>query len=242
MEFTSVTIIIGATDETESLHKTVDYVMQNCDYDDIGKILMIHSKNASQGCINTMNELEALYPGKVFAMQQIRNGIGGAIQDGFDAADTSHIMILPSDLAIGLDCVPEMIRRAKLAPDVISKTSRWANKDSFHNYSGVRKTFNGLSQIFLGVLYGNTLTDYTNPVQTAPTEIYKSSVWKELSFPFLLEMVIVPLRRGYSFEEFAVECYGREEGRSKNSAIKTAMYLKPALRVRFTPKNKLRRG
>ena len=242
MEFTSVTIIIGATDETESLHKTVDYVMQNCDHDDIGKVLMIHSKNASQGCRNTMNELEALYPGKVFAMQQIRNGIGGAIQDGFDAANTSHIMILPSDLAIGLDCVPEMIRRAKLAPDVISKTSRWANKDSFHNYSGVRKTFNGLSQIFLGVLYGNTLTDYTNPVQTAPTEIYKSSVWKELSFPFLLEMVIVPLRRGYSFEEFAVECYGREEGRSKNSAIKTAMYLKPALRVRFTPKNKLRRG
>lgn len=242
MEFTSVTIIIGATDETESLHKTVDYVMQNCDHDDIGKVLIIHSKNASQGCRNTMSELETLYPGKVLAMQQIRNGIGGAIQDGFDAAQTSHVMVLPSDLAIGLDCVPEMIRRAKLAPDVISKTSRWANKDSFHNYSGVRKTFNGLSQIFLGVLYGNTLTDYTNPVQTAPTEIYKNSVWKELSFPFLLEMVIVPLRRGYSFEEFAVECYGREEGRSKNSAIKTAMYLKPALRVRFTPKNKLRKG
>jgi hypothetical protein len=44
MEFTSVTIIIGTTDETDSLKKTVDYIMENCDYDDLSKVLMVKSK------------------------------------------------------------------------------------------------------------------------------------------------------------------------------------------------------
>lgn len=239
MGFSSVTIIIGTTDETESLRKTVDFIMENCEINDIDKVLMVKSKDASEGCNRAIRDLEAKYKGKVFGMEQTRPFIGGAIRDGFDAADSSHIMLLPSDLAISLECIPEMIQRVKNKPDVVSKTSRWLNKDSFHNYNGVRKIINRLSQTFLRVLYCADLTDFTSPVQTAPIQAYSESDWKELNFPFLLEMVLVPLRRGYRFEEFAVECYGREQGKSKNSVKQTALYLKTALRVRFTPKKKL---
>ena len=83
------------------------------------------------------------------------------------------------------------------------------------------------------------LTDFTSPVQTAPTEAYRKSDWQELNFPFLLEMVLVPLRLGYKFEEIPVECFERQEGFSRNSTKQTALYLKTALRVRFTPKSKL---
>lgn len=239
MEFTSVTIIIGTTDETDSLRKTVDFIMENCENNDIGQVLMVKPKNASDGCNRTISGLEAKYPLKVRGMEQTRPYIGGAIRDGFDAAESSHIMLLPGDLAISLGCIPEMIRRVKQKPDVISKTSRWLKKDSFHGYNGVRKIINKLSQVFLRVLYSSDLTDFTSPVQTAPSEAYSESDWQELNFPFLLEMVVVPLRRGYKFEEFAVECFGREQGKSKNSAKQTALYLKTALRVRFTPKSKL---
>ena len=239
MEFTSVTIIIGMTDETDSLKKTVDYIMENCDYDDLSKVLMVKSKNASEGCNEAIAFLEEKYGEKVRGLEQTRPYIGGAIRDGFDAAESSHIMLLPSDLAISLECIPEMIRRVKAKPDVISKTSRWLKKDSFHEYNGLRKIINKLSQIFLRVLYSADLTDFTSPVQTAPTEAYMKSVWQELNFPFLLEMVLVPLRRGYRFEEFAVGCYGRQQGKSKNSAKQTALYLKTALRIRFTKKSRL---
>lgn len=200
---------------------------------------MVKSKNASDGCNKAIAFLEEKYGEKVRGHEQIRPYIGGAIRDGFDVAESSHIMLLPSDLAISLECIPEMIRRVKEKPDVISKTSRWLKKGSFHEYNGVRKIINKLSQSFLRVLYSADLTDFTSPVQTAPTEAYMKSDWQELNFPFLLEMVLVPLRRGYEFEEFAVECYGRQQGESKNSVKQTALYLKTALRIRFTKKSRL---
>ena len=239
MEFTSVTIIIGTTDETDSLKKTVDFIMQSCDHDDISRVIMVKPKNVSEGCDATISYLEEKYGEKVRGLEQTRPYIGGAIRDGFDAAESSHIMLLPGDLAISLECIPEMINRVKLKPEIISKTSRWLEKDSFHEYNGARKIINRFAQLFLRILYQTDLTDFTSPVQTAPSEAYMKSDWKELNFPFLLEMVLVPLRRGYAFEEFAVECYGRKQGKSKNSAKQTALYLKTALRIRFTKKSGL---
>ena len=239
MKFTSVTIIVGTTNEKESLIQTVDTIMDTCEHTDIDRILLVKSKDASDDCNNTIALLESKYEGKVYSLEQTRPFVGGAIRDGFDTVTSSHTMLLPSDLAISLDCVSRMIQAVKEKPDVISKTSRWLEKDSFHNYNPSRKILNKAAQIFLRVLYSTKLTDFTSPVQTAPTEAYRRSDWQELNFPFLLEMVLVPLRLGYKFEEIPVGCFNREEGFSRNSAKQTALYLRTALRVRFTPKSKL---
>lgn len=239
MKFTSVTIIVGTTNEKESLICTVDTIMNSCSSEDIDKILLVKSKDASENCNFAIDLLEKKYPGKVFGLEQTRPFVGGAIRDGFDAASSSHIMLLPSDLGVDLRCVPLMIEKVKEKPSVISKTSRWLQKDSFHNYNDTRRLFNKAAQIFLRVLFGIGLTDFTSPVQTAPSEAYEKSNWKELNFPFLLEMVLVPLRLGYAFEEIPVQCFERKEGFSRNSVKQTALYLRTALRVRFTPKSKL---
>lgn len=239
MEFTSVTIIVGTTNEKASLITTVDTIMDTCDHNDIDKILLVKSKDASSDCNFATDFLEKKYDGKVFSLVQTRPFVGGAIRDGFDTVTSSHTMLLPSDLAISLDCVAKMISKVKEKPDVISKTSRWLEKGSFHNYGEPKKFMNKAAQVFLRILYGARLTDFTSPVQTAPTQAYRQSDWKELNFPFLLEMVLVPLRLGYRFEEFSADCFDRKEGFSRNSAKQTALYLKTALRVRFTPKSRL---
>lgn len=239
MEFNSVTIIIGTTNEKESLIKTVDIIMDTCDHSDIDKILLVKSKDASDDCNAATDLLEKKYKGKVFSLVQTRPFVGGAIRDGFDAAESSHIMLLPSDLAISLDCVPKMINMVKENPDVIAKTSRWLKKGSFHNYGEPRRLLNKAAQIFLSLLYNVNLTDFTSPVQTAPTQAYRESDWQELNFPFLIEMVLVPLRLGYKFKELPVSCFERNEGFSRNSFKQTALYLKTALRVRFSSKAKL---
>ena len=111
--------------------------------------------------------------------------------------------------------------------------------DAFHGYSPSKKIINRLSQTFLRILFLKHITDFTNSVQTFPAYVHKNGNWQEEGFPYLLEMVLLPLRMGVEFEEFPAECFNREEGKSKNSAIQTAMYLKTALRIRFTGKNKL---
>lgn len=235
----SVTFVVGATSESEALISTVNFIMERCAPADVARVLIVRTQHAPPETLAAIEAMERRYPEKVRGMAQTRPYVGGAIRDGFDTAVSSHILLLPGDLAIGLDAVPLLIAAEKEAPDGIVKTSRWLNADAFHGYSRSRKFFNRCAQVFLRAAYRTRLTDLTNPVQIMPTALYKSVDWRELGFPFLAEMVLAPLRLGASFREIPAACYGRQEGKSSNSFLQTAMYLKTALRIRFTRPERL---
>ena len=91
----------------------------------------------------------------------------------------------------------------------------------------------------LKILFFSKLTDLTNPVQVIPTNYEKNVIWKEKGFCTLIEHTIMPVRLGHVCLEVPAKCYPRTEGSSKNSAMRTALYMKTVLRVRFTPKSRL---
>ncbi len=235
----SVTFVVGATSEAAALKTTVETVLSTCAPQELARILIVRSQNAAPQTVAVCGEMERLYPEKVKAMVQTRPHVGGAIRDGFDTAVSSHILLLPGDLAIDLAAVPALIEQEKRRPEGIVKTSRWMHKNAFHGYPPLRKFLNLCAQIFLRVIFRSTLTDLTNPVQIMPTALYRAVDWKELDFPFLAEMVLCPLRLGVRFTEIPAACYSRKEGRSNNSALQTALYLKTALRILFTPRVRL---
>ena len=239
MEDFSVTFVIGATSEAEALKTTVETLMRDCAPEDIAVVLIVRSKNATPECVAASAEMEQEYPDKVHSVVQTRPHVGGAIRDGFDTAVSSHILLLPGDLAIELAAVPKLIEAEKKAPEGIVKTSRWLENDAFTGYSPSRKLLNFCAQRFLRVLFRVKLTDLTNPVQIMPTALYRDIDWQELDFPFLTEMVLCPVRLGVPFSEIPAKCRGREEGASNNSFLQTALYLKTALRIRFTKPEKL---
>lgn len=238
MQFNSITVVVGANDERKTLIETVDAVM-GTSAADIAKMLLVRPATVSDECREAIRFLEQKYPGKVEGFVQTRPHVGGAIRDGFDTADTSHIMLLPGDMAINLDVIPALINSVKNEPETICKISRWLNRNSFHGYGAVKKVFNACGQVFLRVLFRASITDLTCPVQIMPTGLYRSIDWQELNFPFLEEMILVPLRLGTAITEHPAECFERREGRSSNSVRQTVLYLKTALRIRFTPKEKL---
>lgn len=239
MEFAKVTIAIGATDEYNSLIKTVSTIIDSCNAQDIECILIVIPKNATQQCNSAIDYLIEKYPTMVKRKIQQRPYIGGAMQDAIDCIDSSHVLFFAADLTSNLDIVPDMIERAKKNPDIIVKASRWLEKNSFHNYNWIKKIINYLAQDFLRFLFKSDITDFTSPVLISPTEIYKKVNFKELNFPCLLEATIIPIRIGSKFEEIPVKCYKRTEGKSKNSVLQTMLFLKTALRVRFTSADKL---
>ena len=238
MTFRSLTVVVGSNDERESLVATVDAVMGTCG-EDIEKILLVRPAMVSDECRKAIRLLERKYPGKAVDFVQTRPYVGGAIRDGFDTAETSHIMLLPGDMAIGLDVIPALISGAKKEPETIHKISRWLNPDSFHGYNPVKMIFNACGQVFLKILFGAAITDLTCPVQIMSTALYRSIDWRELNFPFLEEMILAPLRLGTKIKEYPAECFDRREGRSSNSIRQTALYLRTALLIRFTPNKKL---
>ncbi len=237
MEFTSLSVVITASDETNDLRETVETLLAVGD--DISEIIVVLPDWASDGCMATVDALNAAHPGKVRKLIQTQRGVGGAALDGFDSASGSHLLYAVADLAISLDTVAPMIAIEKKFPDGIVKTSRFMKGGKFVGYSRVRLAFNAAAQVFLKILYQSKIRDHTNPMQIMPAVFYRSIEWHERTYPLLEELVLVPLRLHVPFREIPCTCFGRREGVSKNSVLQTALYLKTALRTRFVPKKKL---
>ena len=238
-EFRGLSVMLGAVSETDSLRETVNTVLEICDHKDITEIIIGYPDRITKPCLAVVNELasrESDVPVVVF--QQTRPFMSG-INDMIDVARGSHCLLLASDMALDLSVIPMLIEKTKKEPQVIHSVSRWMKGCKFYDYGKLKRIINFCAQKFLSVLYMKNLTDFTIPVQIAPSELYKSIKFEEEGFPFLLEMVLKPVRLGYKFTETPSNCYSRKEGKSSNSFGQTASYLRTALHIRFMPKKEI---
>lgn len=238
-EFKNVSILIGAVTETDSLRTTVDTVLGLCRHEDLAEIMICYPDRATPECLAVINELtDRNCDVPIISFKQSLPFMSFIIEM-FDRAKGSHCVSIDSDLALDLNLIPQMIDGAKKEPDTIFSASRWLEKGSFEGYGKIKNIINYLSQKFLSVLYSSNLTDFTIPMQIAPTELYRSIKFEETNFAILLEMVLKPLRLGYRFKELPTACHSRKQGKSSNSTIQLLSYFKVALKIRFTPKEKI---
>lgn len=234
----SVSVVILTTDESTALIKTVDYINKVCT-ENVDKTIIILSRYASPECVGATEHLKNKYGDAVETKVQEEDGLGCAAMFGVEQVKTTHMTFFPADLAIELESLDRMIALAKTNTEKVVKSSRWLEKGSFVGYDKKRLVLNRIAQSFLRILFFTDLTDLTNPVQVIPTVYEQTANWKEKGFCTLIEHTIVPVRLGYECIEIPAKCLPRTEGKSKNSWLQTALYLKTALRVRFTPKSRL---
>ena len=238
-EFKNISVLMGAVDETDSLRYTVNEILRICNPDDLKEIIILkapHITPESEAVIKELLEMKS--PVEIIAVAQKKKGIG-ALVEMFDIARGSHCVLSASDNAVDLECISQMIEKAKENGDVIVKGSRWLPGCKFIGYSKLRYVMNFLGQLFLIVLYGKITIDYTSPYQIVPTEIYRSIKWESEGFPILLELVLKPIRLGCKFVTIPTNCYGRKQGKSSNSLKYTAKYFSTALHIRFMKKKDL---
>ncbi len=240
-EFKNVSILIGAVTETESLRKTVDTVLGICRHEDLAEIMICYPDRVTPECFAVINELTSQSGDVPVISFQQTFPFMSFIVEMVDKAKGSHCITIDSDLALDLNLIPQMIDGAKKEPDTIFSASRWLGGNKFEDYGKIKNTVNYLSQKFLSLLYSSSLTDFTIPMQIAPTELYRSIKFEETNFAILLEMVLKPLRLGYEFKELPTDCHSRKQGKSSNSTLQLLSYLKVALKVRFMPKEKILR-
>lgn len=229
--------MMGAVTETDSLRETVMQILSLCDHSDLREIIIGYSQHVTPESRAVCEELAAMecdVPIVVF--EQHRKGISGLV-DMIDIARGSHCILVASDMALDLACVRDMIEKAKLDGDMIISSSRWMKGCTFVEYGTLKKILNFCAQQFLKVLFHAKMTDFTNPCQIVPTEVYQSIEWENEGFPILIELVLKPLRLGYKFSEVPTNCYPRKQGKSNNSFKQTAMYFNTALHIRFMKKD-----
>ncbi len=235
--FTKATVVLGAVTETTTLRKTVDTIAELCSGEEIAEIIIgFPPKAVTKECLQVIDEVTSeKYPFPVIKCPDKRPFLS-SILDAVEIATGSHIILCPSDMALDLRCIPDMIESVRKKPDVIASSSRFLPGCTLYEYGTIKSIINRCAQLYMRVLYGVKLTDFTNPYQIAPRELYLAINFEETGFPFLLEMVLKPLRLGYKFREIPTNCYPRTEGKSRNSKKQMAMYLKTSLHIRFMKK------
>lgn len=234
-----VSVLIPVMDETCSLRQTVDIVLAE-NAESVHEILIVVCGRTSPEALTVCREIEEAHPGLVQVRRQEREFLGGAMQDGFDWATGTHVLMMASDLETDPARARDLIRVAGEGYDVVTAT-RWAAPGAFSGYDPLKRVLNWWFQKFFSLLYGVHLTDMTFGYRIFKADLVKSIAWEELRHPFMLETMVKPLRLGARMVEIPTTWKSRVEGESHNTFWRNFVYFRPGLKARFCKRSRLTR-
>jgi glycosyltransferase involved in cell wall biosynthesis len=236
----TVSVILPVVDEAHSLRQTVEILLAD-NPGSICEILIVICKFTTPAAIAVCDALRAEYPDIILVRAQTRPFLGGAMQDAFDWATGSHILMMASDLETDPATAKDLIARAAEGWDIVT-ANRWLTPGSFHGYAPLKHLLNWIFQRLMQTLYRTSLSDLTFGFRIFKSSWLAKIAWQELRHPFLLETVLKPLRLGARITEIPTTWSARAEGESHNTFWRNFEYFRVAVKVRFTSRDNLLRG
>ena len=233
-----VSVILPVINETFSLIKTVNVIL-NLSKKDILEIIIVIDNKTSSKSIEIINSLILQNDNLIILHLQKMPFIGGALQEAFKLARGSHVIMMASDLETDPNLVPLLIEKSKIFPNNIVTVTRWKFGGGFKNYSKIKLFANWLFQKIFSLLYWTNLSDMTYAFRIYPVDVIKKINWQELKHPFLFETIIKPLRIGVKVIEIPGIWEARTEGVSQNTFLRNFEYFKIGIKVRFISKSKI---
>ncbi|MBU3635954.1 glycosyltransferase family 2 protein [Polynucleobacter sp. es-GGE-1] len=238
ISFKSVSVILPVMNETYSLVETVDQILRHSK-EDVRNFIIVVAEKTTQEALSTIDALIARHGSLIILHRQKMPFIGGAMREAFELVESSHAIMMASDLETDPNLVPLLIAKSREFPQKIVTVTRWIKGGGFQDYSNIKLLANWIFQKMFSLLYWTKLTDMTYAYRIFPTPILKSVNWQELRHPFLFETIIKPLRIGIEAIEIPGFWRARTEGESQNTFLRNFEYFKIGLKVRFMSKNKI---
>ncbi len=236
--FESVSVILPVMNETYSLVETVDQIIKHSK-GHLKNFIIVVAEKTTQEAMNTIQALIERYGDLIILHRQSMPFIGGAMREAFQLVDSSHAIMMASDLETDPNLVPLLISKSQEFPQTIITVTRWVKGGGFQDYSSIKLLANWVFQKIFSLLYWTKLTDMTYAYRIFATPVLKSINWQELRHPFLFETIIKPLRVGVEAIEIPGFWRARTEGVSQNTFFRNFEYFKIGLKVRFMSKTKI---
>ena len=235
-------VILPVVDETESLRETVRILLAE-NRSDIREILIVMGKITKPEARAAAESLVVQHPGLIFAKDQIKPFLGGAMQDAFGWAKGTHLLMMASDLETNPHDVRLIFAESKAGDWDIVTTTRWRGEkggaEAFEGYNPIKYLANWIFQKSFALLYGTALSDLTYGFRVFKIDWVKKIRWEELRHPLLLETMLKPLRLGAKVKEIPTTWKARVEGESHNPFWRNFLYFRIALKTRFRPEREL---
>lgn len=237
-EFKNVSIIIAALNETSSLKKTADVILETCNKEDLSEIFIVLCKRSTPECVRTAEEIQKSSKDvPVTIYYQKKPFIGPAYQEAFMLVKGSHLVMMSADLETPPELIQKFIELAKQTPNKIVSASRWIKGGGFEGYSKFKWLCNYIFQKLITVIFFCRNTDLTYAYRIFPTELMQKINWEETKHPFFLEATLKPLKLGVKIIEIPALWKARDEGESVNGFFNNFAYFKTVFHVRFMKKS-----
>lgn len=226
--FEGLTIVILASNEQESLRKTIRVIIEKCDPNDVKKIIVFLK---SADC-PAAEELQMLLKNEsfsvpIYAYVQKGKRLPEAYAEIPPLVNSSHFLMMFSDFATSPASVSIMIEKAKLYPDAIVCASKFHKDSVLQGYGFCRKLSSVLLNRVIARLVRSDGTELYSIFQVYPKALVDEM---ELYDPrtFVYEYTIKPVAKGVRYIEVPTVFSQRVEGESNYrlyDEIRTAITL-----------------
>jgi len=219
----SVSIILPILNEINSLKKTIkilEKIKVKKEY-----LIIFSSKLTNLKVIKEISKLK-LKNKNLKYFPQIRPFVGGAIDLGIKLSKNKYIAIMASDLETNPYELKNMINISQNNPNVIISADRWISQKGFSDYGFIKFFANFFFQKLLKIFFKHKILDFTFAYRLYPKKALKGYKIKELRHGFALEILLIPIKKGFKVITLPAKWKKRVEGSSSITIQSYLSYLK----------------
>jgi len=220
--------------ETELLRESVRQIRNQLHEWPIEILIVVHPKSSPE-CMALCDELGRESDVRII-VQGPRAGIGWAYREAIPYVTGTYTLIMSSDLETNPADAAAIIRKAEETGVDIVCASRWMRGGGFTGYNPVKLVLNFGYNLIFRILYRTSIHDITFGYKLIRSEILREVKWAYGTHEFCAELILRPLRLGYTATEVPTRWVKRPEGESKMIFIRNFRFVSAAWHVFFTPK------
>ena len=220
--------------ETELLRESVRQIRSQLREWPSEILIVVHPKSSAE-CL-ALCEALGREPDIRIIIQGPRSGIGWAYREAIPYVTGTHTLILSSDLETNPADAAAMVRKAEESRADIVCASRWMGGGGFSGYNPVKLVLNYGYNLMFRALYRTRIHDITFGYKLIRSEILRQLKWEYGTHEFCAELLLRPLRMGYTATEVPTRWIKRPEGDSKMTFMRNFRFVWAAWHIFFAAK------
>ncbi len=236
-KFKSVTVFVLTYNDTILLRKTVSEIIK-CDcFSDIHKIIIVVKNDICDGFFEAAKIVDEDCTGKVSIYLQKSPTIELCISELPPMVDTSHFIIMASDMEMNPADISDFVRISKENPEMIICAAKWLKGSTIEGYGRFHELGSRMMNTFVSILFNQNVKDPFSVYQIYPLTVYEKLKFNKPS-EFVYEYTLKAIHNKVEYKEIPTVYRKRTEGKSLvnvGKMLKTAMlFCFTAIRVRFS--------
>jgi glycosyltransferase involved in cell wall biosynthesis len=229
-----ISVVMTVYSETDLLRESVRQIRSELHEWPIEILIVVHPKSSAE-CMALCDELGREEDIRII-VQSPRSGIGWAYREAIPYVTGTHVLIMASDLETNPADAPALVRKADETGADIVCASRWMRGGGFSGYSPLKLVLNFGYNLIFRALYRTSIHDITYGYKLIRSEVLRRVNWQYGAHEFYAELLLRPLRLGYTTAEVATRWIKRPEGDSKMTFMRNFRFASAAWHIFFAPK------